>query len=141
MDPVRRLQLVQALIQFDDHQNIAAVQHQQQQVIHQCRQRRQGRWWCRPWLLRQLAFGQHDETLWQTRVGGARKNIQLPNEPLPKSLRECLRYPGRYACLLIILAAICCHNLMHMRYPVIQNAENRSYSMFTATEKRRQGNR
>ncbi len=41
---------------------------------------------------------------------------------------------NRYACLLsvikfhpkivtnIVLAAICCHNLMHMRYPAIQNA-------------------
>ncbi len=27
----------------------------------------------------------HDETLWQTGVGGARTNIQLSNEPLPKN--------------------------------------------------------
>ncbi len=41
MDPVHRLQLVQALIQLDDQQNIAALQHQYQQVIRQRRLRRQ----------------------------------------------------------------------------------------------------
>ncbi len=41
MDPVRRLQLVRALIQLDDQQNIVALQHQHQQVIHQHRLRRQ----------------------------------------------------------------------------------------------------
>ncbi len=41
----------------------------------------------------------HDETLCQTEVGGARTNIQLLNEPLPKSQRECLRYPGQQICL------------------------------------------
>ncbi len=35
MDPVRRLQLVRALIQLDDQQNIVVLQHQHQQVIRQ----------------------------------------------------------------------------------------------------------
>ncbi len=33
MDPVRRLQLVQALIQLDDQLNIVAVQHQHQTMV------------------------------------------------------------------------------------------------------------
>ncbi len=44
MDPVRTIQLVRALIQLDDQQNIVAVQHQQ--VIRQHRLRRQRRWLC-----------------------------------------------------------------------------------------------
>ncbi len=222
MDPVCRLQLVRVLIQLDDEQNIVTLKHQHQQVIRQCRLRRQWRWWCRPWLLRWQAFGQFEHlmvehriedpagfqifvrcepamfqemvnrltprickldtnyctaldpglkvaiallcmatslsgwnlvqmllhlmhrysktmawkhllsrvwllscllttwlmmieilhtsllvmmpslcapTWWQTGVGGARKNIQLLNEPLPKSLRECLQYPGQQICL------------------------------------------
>ncbi len=39
MDSVRRLQLVQVLIQLDDQQNIVALQHQHQQVMRQCRVR------------------------------------------------------------------------------------------------------
>ncbi len=44
MDPVRSLQLVRVLIQLVDQQNIVALQHQHQQVIHQCRLRQQRRW-------------------------------------------------------------------------------------------------
>ncbi len=62
-------------------------------------------------------------------------NIQLSNELLPKSQREWLRYPGQQICLSAecdkvstqdshqcVIAAICCHNLMRMRYPAIHNA-------------------
>ncbi len=47
-----RLQLVRALIQLDDQQNIVALQHQHQHVMCQHRLRQQQRWLCRPWLLR-----------------------------------------------------------------------------------------
>ncbi len=57
MDPVRRLQLAQLLLQLDDQQNDIAVQHQHQQVVRQRRQRRQRRWWCKPWVLRRPGFG------------------------------------------------------------------------------------
>ncbi len=67
MDPVRRLQLVRALIQLDDQQNIVALQHQHQ-VIHQRRLRRQRRWWCRPWLLRRPAFGQFENLMMELRI-------------------------------------------------------------------------
>ncbi len=43
MDPVRRVQLVRVLIQLDDQQNIVALQHQNQQVIHQRMLRQQRR--------------------------------------------------------------------------------------------------
>ncbi len=68
MDPVRRLQLVRALIQLDDQQNIVALQHQHQQVIRQCRLRRQRRWWCRPWLPRRPTFGQFEHLMVEMRI-------------------------------------------------------------------------
>ncbi len=68
MDPVRRQQLVRALIQLDDQQNIVVLQHQHQQVIHQCRLRWQRRQWCRPWLLRRLAFGQFEHLMVELRI-------------------------------------------------------------------------
>ncbi len=68
MDPVRRLQFVRALIQLDDQQNIVALQHQHQQVIHQHRLRRQRRWWYRPWLLRRPAFGQFEHVMVEMRI-------------------------------------------------------------------------
>ncbi len=60
MDPDRRLQLAQLLLQLNDQQNDIAVQHQHQQVF---RQRRQRRWWCKPWLLRRPAFGQFEHLM------------------------------------------------------------------------------
>ncbi len=66
MDPVRRLQLVRALIQLDDQQNIVELQHQQD--ISQRRLRRQRRWWCRPWLLRRPALGQFEHLMVELRI-------------------------------------------------------------------------
>ncbi len=68
MDLVHRLQLVRALIQLDDQQNIVALQHQHQQAIRQRRLRQQRRWWCRPWLLRRPAFGQFEHLMVEVRI-------------------------------------------------------------------------
>ncbi len=68
MDPVFRLQLGRVLIQLDDQQNIVALQHQHQQVIHQRRLRWQRRWWCRPWLLRRHAFVQFEHLMVELRI-------------------------------------------------------------------------
>ncbi len=66
MDPGRRLQLVQVLIQLDDQQNIVAVQHQQ--VVRQRRLRWQRRWWCQLWLLKWQAFGQFENLMVELRI-------------------------------------------------------------------------
>ncbi len=62
MDPVRRLQLAQLLLQLDNQQN-DIVQHQHQQVIRPRKQRRHRRWWCKPWLLRRPALGQFEHLM------------------------------------------------------------------------------
>ncbi len=82
----------------------------------------------------------HDETLWQIRVG--RLGLEVPEQIYNYWTSRWRRVSenafgilvNKYACLLsvinfqpkistnIVLAAIWCHNLMHMRYPMIQNA-------------------